>query len=103
MFPIQVPPHVFQSLYRHYKSGAPTNKFLQMVLADHAFRAAEAAEPGERLYLADILLFNYYASNFGYAKQVNDPAAFDLKWEAWRIRFSPDAEEIQFNPGDDDD
>lgn len=103
MFSLQVPPHVFKSLYRHYREGAPTNSFLQMVLADRAFRAADRAEPGERPYLADIILFNHYASNFGYLRQVGDPAAFDLKWEAWRIRFSPDAEEIQFNPGDDDD
>jgi hypothetical protein len=27
----------------------------------------------------------------------------DLKWETWRLRFSPEAEEIGFDMGDDDD
>jgi hypothetical protein len=27
----------------------------------------------------------------------------DLKWETWRLRFSPESEEIGFNMGDDDD
>jgi hypothetical protein len=103
MYSLRIPPHIFNSLYLHYKTGTPTNQFLQSVFSNNAFHAADRAEPAERMYLADIILFNHYACNFGYLRQVGDEAKFNLRWQAWRIRFSPMADEIDFNPGDDDD
>jgi len=100
---LHVPPVVFQSLYRHYRSGTPTGGFLSAVLADKAHLAAASADPTNRARLADIILFNHWARDYGYARQVGDNAAFDLKWEAWRIRFSPDADEITLDHGDDDE
>ena len=100
---ISIPPVVFNSLYRHYRSGMPPGGFLEAVLSDKAHLSAASADPLNRLHLADIILFNHWAKDYGYLRQVGDPAAFDLKWEAWRIRFSPQAEEISFGQGDDDD
>lgn len=103
MADIAIPPVVFNNLYRHYRSGAPTGGFLSAVLADKAHLAASSADPVNRLHLADIILFNHWAKDYGYARQVGDNSAFDLKWEAWRIRFSPTADEIEFDSGDEDD
>lgn len=103
MTAISVPPAVFSSLYRHYKKGINPGGFLSAVLADKAHLSAATADHANRLYLADIILFNHWAKDFGYLRQVGDESAFDLKWEAWRIRFSPQAEGIDFNPGEDND
>ena len=103
MTAISVPPSVFGSLYRHYKKGINPGGFLSAVLADKAHLSAASADPTNRAHLADIILFNHWAKDFGYLRQVGDESAFDLKWEAWRIRFSPQAEGIDFNPGEDND
>ena len=103
MAEIQVPPVAFHLLYNHYRNGTPPGGFLFAVLQDKAYLSAASADPINRARLADIILFNHWASDYGYARQVGDNAAFDLKWEAWRIRFSPDAHEIALDHGDDDE
>jgi len=103
MAEIQVPPHTFHLLYNHYRTGNPPGSFLSAVMQDKAHLSAAHADPINRARLADIILFNHWAHEYGYARQVGDNAAFDLKWEAWRIRFSPDANEIALDHGDDDE
>jgi hypothetical protein len=102
MADIAIPPATFNNLYHHYRTGAPPGGFLSAVLTDKAFLSAAQADPTNRLHLADIILFNHWAKKFGYLREIMDKSAFDLKWEAWRIRFSPQATEIELDMGDDE-
>lgn len=95
----KVPPTVFDSLYRYYRHGIPTGGFLKAVIADRAWEAAASADPTNRLFLADIILFNNQAKRFTsdhkLAGDDEDYQGFDLRWEAWRIRYSPEATALQ--------
>ena len=99
-----VPPSVFDSLYRFYKHKIPTGDFLKAVIEDKGWEAASRADITNRTHLADILLFNGQARRFYMdCKNAGDWSGFDLRWEAWRMRYSPEATEIAANLGDDDE
>jgi hypothetical protein len=102
MTAIKVPPQVFGELYRHYRNGIPTGGFLKAVLSNDAHLSAAIADSTNRQHLADIILFNHWAKEYG-RMGTRDPSAFDLKWESWRIRFSPQAEDLGIDLGDDND
>jgi len=102
MADIVVPPTVFNNLYHHYRTGTPLGGFLSAVMSDKALLSAAQADPLNRLHLADIILFNHWAKEYGYLREIVDKAAFDLKWEAWRIRFSPQAFEIKLDLEDEE-
>jgi hypothetical protein len=93
-----IPPHTFDVLYRFYKFNHQPGDFLGDMIRGRLFESACRADPANHQYFADILLFIHQ-----YADKVQpDSEMFDLKWESWRTRFSPDATEIDFNRGDDE-
>ena len=94
----RVPPHIFDALYRFYKSGLKPGACLMHLVAGRPYESAKIADPETKRCFADIIIFIHeHADNLPF-----DHELFDLKWEAWRIRFSPDASEISFNRGDDE-
>lgn len=100
----QIPPHTFDSMYRYYRHRIPTSSFLTAVIKNDALGAAHCADNENRKALGDIILFNSWASN--YQKDciaTGDFSGIDLKWEMWRLRFSQNATEINFDKGDDND
>ena len=100
----QIPPQTFAALYRYYRHSIPTGGFHDAVIRNDGLDAARRADDKNRPALADIILFNSMAAT--YRKDCIAMADFtsaDLKWETWRLRFSPEAEEIGFDMGDDDD
>lgn len=99
-----VPPRVFESLYRYYRHNIPTGDFLKAVIDDKGWEAASRADALNRIHLADIMLFNGQARRYTKDCRLSkDMSGFDLRWEAWRMRYSPDAEEIHPNLGSDDE
>jgi len=100
----QIPPHTFAALYRYYRHGIPTGGFLAAIIKNDALDAARRADDKNRIALADIILFNNMAET--YRKDCIAMADFtgaDLKWETWRLRFSPESEEVNFYRGEDTD
>ena len=97
-----IPPHTFGALYRWYRYGYQPGGFLSAVIKDEAWFSAAQADPINRPNLADIILFNRQASQFS-ADSKGDWESFNMKWEAWRIRYSPDATEIDIDREDNDD
>jgi len=100
----QIPPHTFAALYRYYRHGIPTGGFLAAIIKNDGLDAARRADDKNRIALADIILFNDMAAT--YRKDCIAMADFtsaDLKWETWRLRFSPEAEEVNFYRGEDTD
>lgn len=101
---LTVPPHCFGALYRYYKHGYEPGGFLNSVIRNDAWTAAATADDENFPALGAIILFNRSARNFQQdCKAADDFSSFDLKWEAWRIRFSPDAPEISLDFGDPND
>ena len=101
---LTVPPHTFGALYRYYKHGYEPGGFLTYIIINDAWSAAAIADEDNFPNLASIILFNGKASAFQEDCKTNkDFSGFDLKWEAWRIRFSPSAEEIALDFGDPND
>ena len=100
----QIPPHTFDAMYRYYRHRIPTSSFLTAVIKNDALGAAHVADNENRKALGDIILFNSWASTHQKACIVSgDFAGVDLKWEMWRLRFSPEASEITFDRGDEND
>tara|TARA_R110000868_G_scaffold231690_1_gene485086 strand:+ start:151 stop:465 length:315 start_codon:yes stop_codon:yes gene_type:complete len=100
----QIPPHTFDALYRYYRHRIPTGGFLAAVIKNDGLEAARRADDKNRPALADILLFN----NSAHAYQqdcinAGDFSGCDLKWETWRLRYSPEATDIRFDLGDDNE
>lgn len=99
----KIPPHTFSALYRHFKFGIPPGGFLSAVLKNNALIAAASADQHNRLCLSDIILFTDQARNHHQdCAAADDFTGFDLKWETWRMRYSPEANEIEFDTGDDE-
>jgi hypothetical protein len=99
-----VPPYVFESLYRYYRHGIPGGDFVMAVVNDKGWESAARADSVNRQHLADILLFNGQASRYHReCKLSNDMSGYDLRWEAWRNRYSPEAHEIAVNLGEEED
>jgi hypothetical protein len=74
------------------------------VINDKGWEAAARADSNNRKHLADILLFNGQASRYHReCKLSNDMSGYDLRWEAWRNRYSPEAQEITAYLGEDDE
>jgi len=93
-----IPPETFDALYRFYKSNRRPPGFLWEIVCGRMYEAAKSADPTNHQYLADIVLFMHdHADRVPVTNEL-----FDFKWESWRVRFSPDATEIQFNRGEED-
>ena len=100
----QIPPHTFDAMYRYYRHRIPTGGFLASVIRNDGLDAARRADSENRKALGDIILFNEWASTYNKdCIAAGDFTGVDLKWETWRMRFSPEASEINFDRGDDDD
>lgn len=101
----RIPAHTFNSLYRYYRLGIPGGDFLQSVLKNLGWEAAARADPQNRAALADIFLFNHKARDYeAQCRSANDYSGYDMMWAAWRIRYSPEADEIEgVELGEDDD
>jgi hypothetical protein len=100
----QIPPHTFDALYRYYRHRIPAGSFLAAVIRNDGLDAARRADSENLKALGDIILFNDWAKNYNNTCIANgDFMGVDLKWETWRMRFSPEASEINFDRGDDND
>ena len=94
----RIPPHAFDALYRFYKSGHRPGECLMNMLSGRMYEAAKIADPEVRAYFPDIILFIHeHADNLP-----SNHELFDMRWEAWRIRYSKDATEIDFYRGPDE-
>lgn len=100
----QIPSHTFDALYRYYRHSIPTGGFLAAVIKNDALEAARRADDKNRPALADIILFNNTADTYRRdCIAMGDFTGVDLKWETWRLRYSPTATDIKFDLGDDDE
>jgi hypothetical protein len=94
----KVPPTAFSTLYRYYKYGYQPGGFLSAVISNDAWQAAALADPTNREALGSIILFNRYASDYQKeCKRIGSNEGFDIRWESWRVRFSPHADEIEID------
>ena len=94
----RIPPHVFDALYRFYKTGLRPGQCLGDIVNGRMYEAAKTADPDTKKHFADIILFiTEYADTINHTHEM-----FDMRWEAWRIRFSKDATEIDFYRGNDE-
>jgi hypothetical protein len=99
----KIPPHTFDALHRYYRHSIPTGGFLAAVIKNDALEASRRADDKNRPALADIILFNYAAH--AYLQDCiasKDFSGCNLKWETWRIRYSPEATEIKYDLGEED-
>lgn len=94
-----IPPHTFDCLYRFYKYGHHPGDFLGDLIKGRTFESACRADPTNHQYFADIVIFIHQFAD----KMPASDDMFNFKWETWRSRFSPEATEISFHLGDDDD
>jgi hypothetical protein len=93
-----VPPHIFDALYRYYKFGHHPGDCLNDMIHNRPYTAALRADALTKKHFADIFLFiNEHARGVPASSEV-----FNLRWETWRCKFSPDAQEIDFDRGDDE-
>jgi len=101
----KIPEHTFSALYRWFRHGYQPGGFLTAVLDNDAWQAAALADPRNREALAYIILFARKAETFH--KQwiaEKDPIdSFEIRWESWRIRYSPEAPEIEITEVEDED
>lgn len=97
-----VPPHIFGALYRYYKHncqpGSCTSAIIKAVNDSDIYDAATRADQLTKAHFADIIMFvGKHANNLH-----KDSQTFDLQWESWRAKFSPESPEISFDRGSDD-
>jgi hypothetical protein len=93
-----IPPHTFDALYRFYKHSHKPSDFLNDMIRGRLFESACRADDLNHKHFADILIFIHQLAD----KLPATSEVFDMKWEAWRVRFSPDATEIHFHRGEDE-
>lgn len=98
-----IPSHTFEALYRYYRHGYNPGGFLSAVISDQAWLAAAQADHKNSQNLANIILFNREASEYSKNnKDEKDWSSFDMRWESWRIRYSPDAVAIELDLEDEE-
>jgi hypothetical protein len=94
----KVPPHIFDALYRYYKFGHHPGSCIQDLIDNRPYQAATRADDLTKRHFADIIIFiNDFARTIS-----PDSHVFNMMWERWRCKFSPDATEIDFDRGDDE-